>query len=1273
MGRRRGFLPVAVVVGLAVAGALCALALPGGLPPGVVLRGAVLGGLTSLTATGLILVHRSTGVVNMAQAAIGGVTAVLALALVTGQHWPYLVAVPVSIAAALAVGLAFDGLLRAGFGRATPFVLTVVTLGVLELLQALALELPRWLGGGSGGGRSAARSFRLPGSLTFRVHPYVFTADTVVAAVVVIGLGVAGWAWTRGDAGLALRGMADSPERVRLLGIDPRRLRRLTWVVAAGLSGLAATLARPVAGPGPVGPGLSVAALLAPLAAAVLADWDSVPMAVVWSVALTVVDQALLFSYHTPVYGEIVLFGAVVVGLVARSRSRAGLTSTAPTSTALTSTALVGMGPSSTDRSGDERTAAGWAGPDVMPLAGRLRAVREIQAGRVLVVLVAVAGLALVPLAFSASLQRTAAVAAIYGLIAVSLVVLTGWSGQVSLGQFALVGMGSAVAGSLLVHADVDVVLALALAGVAGAATAVVIGLPTLRRGGLALAVATLAFAVPVSAWLVSSHYLPGFAPASVAPPQLLRRFDLGSPATLYETCLVVLVAALVVARNLRRTRTGRAVVAVRESSRAAAAFGIDPLRTKVTALGVSGFLAGLAGALDVVARHGVVAGAYVPDLSVTVLVMAVIGGLGSLTGGVLGALAVVALQRAASPSLQLVATGAGVLVVLAVFPGGLGGAVYAFRDWLVAEVLRTLGTDPSAGERPAAAEIRPPPGPSPAAPAPSPAAPAPSPAAPLVLELADLVVEAGDRRVLDGVSLKVTRGQVVAVVGADGAGPSTLLRTVAGLVAPSAGRVVVGDVDVTDKSVPARVVAGLAGLLDRPPVLRSLTVADNLALAGARVGRLDPDFARAAHARVLELFPVLSDRALEVAGRLPVADQTRLGLAQALVCRPRLLLIDQLSVGLSAEAVDELAGVVRSLAAGGVTVVMAEWTVNRAAAAATRVVVLDEGRIAGDGQPPGLDDQALRLAAELHRSAAAAPGPPPTRARWTGPTAPRSLDPGPAEPESAPGASLVASGLRVHRAGVDLLVDVDFDVALGEVLGVIGADGAGKTLLLDVCSGFVRPDAGRVTVDGRDMTDVGPAARARLGLGRVFEEPGLWPGLTVTQALATALDRSVRARHLVSGALDLASVERAEAEVALAVDDLLDQMELRAVAERAVGGLPRALRRRLDLAGALAHRPRILLLDEPTAGLAPPEVDALAELLVALVTRTGTTVVLAGHDVALVASVADRALCLDRGRVVAQGPTAQVLDDPAVVRAYLGLDQSDPAPSGNPAGVATP
>jgi branched-chain amino acid transport system permease protein len=306
-----------------------------------------------------------------------------------------------------------------------------------------------------------------------------------------------------------------------------------------------------------------------------------------------------------------------------------------------------------------------------------------------------VAVAALLPLLFSATTVNDGIYVLIYSTVAVSMVVLSGWAGQISLGQFALVGVGACVTGALVVDSNIPFLWSLLLAGVCGGLVAVVLGVPALRLEGLSLAVITLAFAVAASDYFLSSeffHWTPN-VPNSI----VLQRFNLGSINTLYEFCLILALVAAVVAHNLRRSRTGRSILSVRDNSRAASAYGISPLRSKLLAFGIAGFIAAAAGAFYVEQQHGVPANSFTPDLSINVFIMVVIGGLGSITGGVIGAvyLEVVSTVLTTTAS-QLLATGAGVLLVLIIIPEGFGGVVFNIRDRIAAVVARRNGLTPT-------------------------------------------------------------------------------------------------------------------------------------------------------------------------------------------------------------------------------------------------------------------------------------------------------------------------------------------------------------------------------------------------------------------------------------------------------------------------------------------------------------------------------------------------------------------------------------------------
>ena len=234
--------------------------------------------------------------------------------------------------------------------------------------------------------------------------------------------------------------------------------------------------------------------------------------------------------------------------------------------------------------------------------------------------------------------------------------------------------------------------------------------------------------------------------------------------------------------------------------------------------------------------------------------------------------------------------------------------------------------------------------------------------------------------------------------------------------------------------------------------------------------------------------------------------------------------------------------------------------------------------------------------------------------------------------------APLEVSGLTVRFGGRVALDDVALSVGGGEVLGLIGANGAGKSTLLDVVSGFIAPNAGRVVVAGRDLARLSPAQRARAGIGRVLQDARLFDDLALAEAVMVGASAADGDR------------ERRAAEA-------LDLLGLRPYADVPCQRLSTGTRRLAELASAIAGDPSLLLLDEPTAGLAQREAEALAPLLSRLRAELGITVVLVEHDVPLVLSVADTLVCLGAGRVIASGPGDDVVRHPDVVRSFLGGD----------------
>ena len=249
--------------------------------------------------------------------------------------------------------------------------------------------------------------------------------------------------------------------------------------------------------------------------------------------------------------------------------------------------------------------------------------------------------------------------------------------------------------------------------------------------------------------------------------------------------------------------------------------------------------------------------------------------------------------------------------------------------------------------------------------------------------------------------------------------------------------------------------------------------------------------------------------------------------------------------------------------------------------------------------------------------------------------------------------------GVTKRFGGIAAFDDVDLSLARGEVVGILGPNGAGKTTLFDVVSGFLPADDGTVRLAGVDIGGLDAAARARRGLGRSFQDARLFPALTVAETIAVALERFTTVRDPLRPALRLPSSFDAEDAVRRRVDELVDLLGLGAYRNKFLRELPTGTRRVVDLACLVAHRPTVVLLDEPSSGIAQRESEALVPMLRRLRDEMGASLLVIEHDVALVSALADRLVAMDAGRVIADGAPDDVLADADVVASYLGTTRA--------------
>jgi branched-chain amino acid transport system ATP-binding protein len=260
---------------------------------------------------------------------------------------------------------------------------------------------------------------------------------------------------------------------------------------------------------------------------------------------------------------------------------------------------------------------------------------------------------------------------------------------------------------------------------------------------------------------------------------------------------------------------------------------------------------------------------------------------------------------------------------------------------------------------------------------------------------------------------------------------------------------------------------------------------------------------------------------------------------------------------------------------------------------------------------------------------------------------------------------ALAVDGLVRSFGGIRAVDGATFDVHEREIVGVIGPNGAGKTTIFDLVSGFLPLDAGHILLAGHDVTHLSPAARAEAGLGRSFQDALLFPDMTVEETLQVALERWVRTRSVFAAAMRLPWVVDDEDRSVARAHELLELMGLEPFRTSFVRELSTGTRRILDLTCQIAHRPTVVLLDEPSSGIAQREVEALAPVLVRLRDEMGAALVVIEHDIPLVTEISDRLVALDMGRVIATGEPADVIVDPQVVESYLGTSSAAISRSG--------
>jgi ABC-type branched-subunit amino acid transport system ATPase component/ABC-type branched-subunit amino acid transport system permease subunit len=768
------------------------------------LFGGLVDGLSiGLLALGIVLIYRSNGVINFAVGAVGSFAVALLALLVLRYGWPYWLALLAAILAGASMSAVAELTVVTRLFRAPRVILLVATVGLAQLGLAAQLALPD-------SGARANTPFPTPFSGTWTVRGVRFDdADLLVLAIVPLLAITLTVFLTRTDVGKAVRAAAANPDRARLSAINPKLLSTLVWAIAGVLSVVSLVLLAGTAGSAAGLQTLGPSTLSRVLAAALLANMTSFPKAMVAGVAIGVVQAVVVYNAPTQAGAVDALLFLVV----------------------LASTWLLAR----RDDGADD--AAFSFAPRSQPLPPRVAATP--WARRLPYAVGALAAVAAVALPFvitQPSRHLLFARMLVLALVALSLVVLTGWGGQISLGQGAFAGLG-AFGYAALVNGNriglgigpwsTDALLpaftpasATAIVTLTCAAAAALMGAGALKARGLLLAVVTFVFAVAAQQFLWQRPFLSDGRSTVFVERALVGSIDLRDQRSYYLLALLALAATMGLLSRLRRSGIGRSIVAVRSNPEGAAACTVAPARTKLLAFALSGAIAGFGGALlggllSTISTSEV----FTVDASVQIVSIAVIGGVGSVIGPVLGSLWVVGLPAMWSDStlVPLITSSIGLLVLLMYVPGGLVqiglGARDGFYRWL----------EPRLPERPP--PVRPVELPSARARSTTPADAGPA------LEVHDLTVNFGNRTAVDHVDLRIDRGEVVGLIGTNGAGKSTLMNAISGFVHATGSVELLGE-NVTRRSAHRRASAGLGRTFQTARLFADLTVRETLQVA---------------------------------------------------------------------------------------------------------------------------------------------------------------------------------------------------------------------------------------------------------------------------------------------------------------------------------------------------------------------------------------------------------------------------------------------------------
>lgn len=789
----------------------------------------------------------------------------------------------------------------------------------------------------------------------------------------------------------------------------------------------------------------------------------------------------------------------------------------------------------------------------------------------------------------------------------IGLNVLLGLAGQISLGHIGFMAIGAYTTVLLMEKAGWPYLAATGAGIVLVSVVGGLLAMPALRVRGPYLAMVTIAFGFIVEHGTVEWRDLTGGGNGVVltTPPSIF-----GMPLTergLAIASVILMFVGVILFDRLKRSGWGYAMRAARDSEVATRSIGIDLVRVRTMAFVISAAAMALAGSLFA-PLQGYISPSSFPFLqSILLLFGVMIGGAGSALGPIIGALLVVLLPELLSDlaEYRLLAFGLLLFAVLRVAPNGIAGLIaqLSAKFFPAASVQHDPAEASAIGTPDAALRV---------------ASGAPS------LDVADLSIAFGGVRAVQNVSFTAQPGHVTSVIGPNGAGKTSALNLLCGFYRPTSGTVKLGDRDLT--GLPSHTLArlGVARTFQTTQLFGSLTIIENTLLAetagklGGIVSPLrNPETER--FARSLLRFAGVDGDLDRPAESLPHGEKRLVEIARSLALRPKVLLLDEPAAGLSKGDKQRLTALLRRIADLGVAVIIVEHDMPMIMSLSDHIVVLDGGKRIAVGEPADIRNDPLVRKAYLGDATAKEQQHRPPR-------------------QVSPETMLEIKKLDAFYGLSQALESIDVIVANGEAIAVLGANGAGKTTLMRSIAGLEPPKAnGEIRLSDKRIDNLPAHARARIGVVLVPEGRQVFPELTVRQNL------------------QLGAYARPGIDLDAEVETMLTRFpRLRQRIDHRAGLLSGGEQQMLAVARGLLTSPKVLMLDEPSLGLAPLVVDELFASFERLRTEGMTLIVvdqMAGHALA----VADRAYLLETGAIVKSGTAGIIAEDPSLEASYLG------------------